>query len=179
MIKIIPRSNVRGDQRRTLQGSRDNTNQFGTQDRRNNTETGHTTPHPTTEGDPGWKAGSILAIEGNQLSAFLLWIKWVLRSPSWWPHRQGPLFSLWNSPDQNAGVGILSLLQGIFPTQGSNSDLLHCRCILYQLDHQGSPRMLEWEAYPFSRGSSWPRNPAGSPALQADSLPTEPWGKSP
>jgi len=35
-------------------------------------------------------------------------------------------------------VGSLSLLQGIFPTQGSNSGLLHCRWILYQLSHQGS-----------------------------------------
>jgi len=51
-----------------------------------------------------------------------------------------------------------SLLQGIFPTQGSNPGLLHCRWILYQLSHQGSPRILDWVAYPFSSGSSWPRN---------------------
>ena len=38
-------------------------------------------------------------------------------------------------------------------------------------------RILEWVAYPFSRGSSWPRNPTRSPALQADSLLTEPSGK--
>ena len=43
------------------------------------------------------------------------------------------LYSPWNSPGQNAGVGSLSLLQGIFPTQGSNPGLLHCRRILYQL----------------------------------------------
>ena len=36
----------------------------------------------------------------------------------------------WNSPGQNTGVGSLSLLQGIFPTQGSNLGLLHCRQIL-------------------------------------------------
>ena len=45
--------------------------------------------------------------------------------------------------------------------------LLHCRQILYQLSHQGSPRILEWAAYPFSRGSFWPRNwtlhPLGCP----------------
>ena len=63
----------------------------------------------------------------------------------------------WNSPGQNTGVGSLSLLQGIFPTQGSNPGLPHCR-ILSQLSHQGSPRILEWVAYPFSRGSSWLRN---------------------
>ena len=48
------------------------------------------------------------------------------------------------------------LLHGIFPTQGLNPGLLHCRQILYQLSHQGSPRILEWVAYPFSRGSSQP-----------------------
>ena len=58
-------------------------------------------------------------------------------------------------------MGSLSLLQGIFLTQGSNPDLPHCRQILYQLSHQGSPRILEWVAYPFSRGSSWPRNWTG------------------
>ena len=45
----------------------------------------------------------------------------------------------WDSPGQNTGVGSLSLLQGIFPTQGSNPGLRHCRWILYQLSHQGCP----------------------------------------
>ena len=49
------------------------------------------------------------------------------------------LYSPWNSPGQNTGAGSLSLLQGIFPTQGSNPGLTHCRWILYQLSHQGSP----------------------------------------
>ena len=75
--------------------------------------------------------------------------------------------------NQNTGVSSLSLLQGIFPTQGSNSGLLHCRLILYQPSHKESPRILEWVAYSFSRGSSRPRVELGSPALQADSLPTE------
>ena len=48
--------------------------------------------------------------------------------------------------------------RGIFPTQGSNSGLLHCRWILYQLSHKGNPRILEWVTYPFSSGSSQPRN---------------------
>ena len=64
----------------------------------------------------------------------------------------------WNSPGQNTGVGSLSLLQGIFLTQGSIPCLLHCRRILYELSHQRSPRILEWVAYPFSRGSSRPRD---------------------
>ena len=68
------------------------------------------------------------------------------------------LYSPWNSPGQDTGVGSLSFLQGIFPTQGSNPGLLHCRQILYQLSHKGCPRTLEWVAYPFSRGSSWSRN---------------------
>ena len=55
----------------------------------------------------------------------------------------------------------LSLLQGIFPTQGSNPGLLHCRWILYQLSHKESLRILEWVAYPFSNGSSWPRDQPG------------------
>ena len=47
----------------------------------------------------------------------------------------------WNSPGQNTGVGSLSLLQGIFPSQGSNPGLPHCRQILYQLSHKGSPNL--------------------------------------
>ena len=74
------------------------------------------------------------------------------------PHK---LYSLWNSPGHNTGVGSHSFLQGIFPTQRLNPGLLHCRQILYQLSHQGSPRILVWVAYPFSRGSSQPRNGTG------------------
>ena len=59
------------------------------------------------------------------------------------------------------GVGSLSLLQGIFPTQESNPGLPHCERILYQLSHKGRQRILEWVAYPFSRGSSRPRNGTG------------------
>ena len=51
------------------------------------------------------------------------------------------LYSSRNSPRQNTAVGSLSLLQGIVPTQGSNPGLPHCRQILYQLSHQGSPRI--------------------------------------
>ena len=76
-------------------------------------------------------------------------------SCSLWPHG---LYSPWNFPGQNTGVGSLSLLQGIFPTQGLNPDLSHCRRILYQLSYKGSPRILGWVAYPFSSRSSWPRN---------------------
>ena len=62
---------------------------------------------------------------------------------------------------KNTGVGCHALLQGIFPIQGSNPGFLHCRQILYHLSHQGSPRILESAAYPFSRGTSLPRNWSG------------------
>ena len=45
----------------------------------------------------------------------------------------------WNSPGKNSGVGCHSLLQGIFPTQGQNAGLLHCRQILYRLSHKENP----------------------------------------
>ena len=44
------------------------------------------------------------------------------------------------------------------PNPGLNPCLPHCRQILYPLSHQENPRILEWVAYPFSRGSSRPRN---------------------
>ena len=90
-------------------------------------------------------------------------------SDSSWPHG---LYSPWNSPGQNTGEGRLFLLQGIFPTQGLNPGLPHCRWILFQLSHKGSPRILEWVSYS-SSVSSRPRYRTGSPALQVDSLPTE------
>ena len=71
------------------------------------------------------------------------------------------LYSPWKSPGQNTGVGTCSLLQGIFPTQGLNPGLPHCRRILYQLNHQVIPRIVGWVAYPFSSRSSWPRNRIG------------------
>ena len=52
------------------------------------------------------------------------------------------LHNPWNSPGQNTGVGSLSLLQGIFPTQGLNPGLLHCRRILYRLSHKGSLNLV-------------------------------------
>ena len=50
------------------------------------------------------------------------------------------LYSPWNFPGQNTGVGSLSLLQGIFPIHGLNPALPHCRRILYQLSHRGKPK---------------------------------------
>ena len=67
--------------------------------------------------------------------------------------------------------------QGIFPTQGPNPGLLYCRRIIYQLSCKGSPRILEWVAYPVSSGSFGPGIKPGFPALQVDSLSSEPQGK--
>ena len=64
-------------------------------------------------------------------------------SDSFQPHRLWPtkLLCPWNSPGKNTGKGNHSLLQGIFPTQGSNPGLLHCRQLLYYLDLQpGEPQ---------------------------------------
>ena len=54
-----------------------------------------------------------------------------------WPHG---LHSPWNSPGQNTGVGSLSLLQGVFLTQGSNPGPPHCRLIIYPAEPQGKPK---------------------------------------
>ena len=73
-------------------------------------------------------------------------IKWSVKwrsavSESLWPHA---LYSPWDSPGGNTGVGSLSLLQGTFPTQGSNLGLPRSRRILYQLSHKGSPNEAWW-----------------------------------
>ena len=84
-------------------------------------------------------------------------------SDSLWPMDCSPPGSSvhGDSPGKNTGVGCHALLRGIFPTQGSNPGLPRCRRILYQLSPQGSPRILEWVAYLFSRGSSQPKNRTG------------------
>ena len=61
------------------------------------------------------------------------YVKVAQSCPTLRPHG---LYSPWNSPGQNSRVDCHSLLQGIFPTQGSNSGLPHCRWILYQQSHQ-------------------------------------------
>ena len=96
-------------------------------------------------------------------------------SHSFRPHG---LYSPWNSPGQNTGVASCSLLQGIFPTHGSNPGLLHCRQILYQLSHHGSPRILEWvKPIPAPEDLPSPGIEPGSSVLQVDSLPAELSGK--
>ena len=64
--------------------------------------------------------------------------------PTLWPHGLQPtrLLHPWDFPEKNTGVGCHFLLQGIFPTQGSNPGLLHCRQTLYHLSHQVSPKKV-------------------------------------
>ena len=68
------------------------------------------------------------------------------------------LYSPRNSLGQNTGGGSLSLLQGIFPTQGSNQGHLHYRWILYQLSYWESPRYSKWP-------QSWPLWPSLLPYI--------------
>ena len=64
------------------------------------------------------------------------------------------VYGIWNSPGQTTGMGSPSLLQRIFPTQGWNTGLTHCRRILHQVGHKGKARIVYWVAYPFFMGSS-------------------------
>ena len=64
-----------------------------------------------------------------------------------------------DSPGKNTGVGCHALPQGIFPTQGSNPGLPHCRWILYHLP--GKPKNIGVGTNPFARGTSPLRNPTG------------------
>ena len=77
------------------------------------------------------------SIPGSCVLHYLQESEWKLLNPVWL--RLHGLYSPWNSPGQNTGMGSLSLLQGIFPIHGLNPGLLHCRQILYQLSHKGSP----------------------------------------
>ena len=80
----------------------------------------------------------------------------------------------WDVPGKNTGVWVAIPFSRDLPNPGIKPSLLHCRQILYCLSHQGSLRILEWVAYPFSRGSSQSRNQT---ALQEDPLPAELLGK--
>ena len=69
--------------------------------------------------------------------------------------RTHALDSPWNSSGQNTGVGSLSLLQGIFPTQGLNPGLPHCRRILYQLNFYVLPLRFPVVTIPGSSETLW------------------------
>ena len=87
--------------------------------------------------------------KGNHYSSRLKWllllgfISLLGASDSSRPHG---LYSPWNSLGHNTGVGSLSLHQGMFLIQGLNPGLPHCRRILYQLSHKGSPITLTYDS---------------------------------
>ena len=83
------------------------------------------------------------AVVQTELS--FIWSSTICESHSFVSHSLRPhrLYSPWNSPGQNTGEGRLSLLQGIFPAQGSNPGLPQCRWILNQLSHRGMWK-LSW-----------------------------------
>ena len=85
-------------------------------------------------------------------------------SDSLWPLGLWPtgLLCPWDSPGKNTGVDCHALLQGIFPTPGSNLGLPHCRQILHHLSYQGSLwGILQWPQH-------WrPMTPAGHPHLDS------------
>ena len=83
------------------------------------------------------------------------------------------------SPDKNTGVGLHALLQGIFPTQGSNPGLSHCRQSLYHLSPREAQEYWSGQPIPSAGELPKPRIEPGFPALQAKSLPAEPPGKPP
>ena len=100
-------------------------------------------PHPGIKpaplASPAQQLGSLpLAPLGNPYMHMYVKVKVPQSCPTL---RPCGLYSPWDSPGQNAGVGSLSLLQGIFPTQGLNPGLQHCRWILYHLSFKGSPHM--------------------------------------
>ena len=92
---------------------------------------------------PQWKEAELITFSESKSESH------TVTSDSLRPHW---LYSPWNSPRQNTGVGSLSLLQETFPTQGSNPGVPHCRRILYQLSHKGRPKFPEGHAN--SLGSS-------------------------
>ena len=96
--------------------------------------------------------GSNINIWPQKLHSSFSYRNDLYTSESWWNENESHsvmsdslqphgLYSPWDSLRQNTGVGSLSHLQGIFPTQGSSPGLPHCKRILYQLSYQGIPEL--------------------------------------
>ena len=84
-----------------------------------------------------WMDSEEAKMNRKELACWNMWSEGhSVVSDSLQPHEQ---YSPWNSPGQNIGMGSLSLLQGIFPTQWLSPGLPHCRWNIYQLSHKGSP----------------------------------------
>ena len=125
-------------------------------------------PHPGDLPDPGIKPLVSPVLASGFFTASATWeapvtwdFNWVIRESQRESHSVVSsflwLYSPWNSPGQDTGVGRLSLLQGILPIQGLNPGLLHCRWILYQLSHMGSIYTTETQ-------KNWVTHPNGQSA---------------
>ena len=95
-------------------------------------------------------------IHSLSIIEYIYWemvLKYLGKSPEWKWKSFSHACCLWSHgrKPKNTGVGSHSLFQGIFPTQGSNPCLLHCRQILYHLRHKGSPSYLSRKYISFSR----------------------------
>ena len=88
-----------------------------------------------------------------------------------------------DSPDKNTGVGCHALLQEIFPNQGLNPGLPHCRQTLYHLSHRGSPvsrirsdqisrSVLSYSLQPHESQHARPPCPSPTPRVHSDSRPS-------
>ena len=103
--------------------------------------------------------------------------------PHWWQPTRLP--HPWDSPGKSTGVGCHFLLQCILKEgEGEVSqscltlcDPVDCNLLGFSIHRVLQARILKWIAISFSRGSSQPGIEPGSPALQADALPSEPLGK--
>ena len=104
-------------------------------------------PNPETDSLPFAPSGKLMCCAVLCLSAQSCM---TLRSPIYGSLPGSSVH--WDSPGKNIGVGCHALHQRIFPAQGLNLGLPHCRQILYCLSHQGSPRILEWVPSPFLQG---------------------------
>ena len=93
---------------------------------------------------------------------FIYVLSCSIMSNSLWPHGLQPtrLLCPWgfSRHEYESGLPCSPSARGSSQTHGSNPGLQLCRQILYRLNHQGSPSILEWVAYPFSRGSLWSKD---------------------
>ena len=114
-----------------------------------------------------------------------LWIVWkwssLVVSNSLWPNGLWPttLLCPWDFPGKSTGVGCHFLLQRIFPTQGSNSGVPHCRQMLYHLNHQGSLNCMSLYSNLGFPGDSVVKNPTANAGDTGDAALIPGSGRSP
>ena len=141
-----------------------------------------------------WSPRDTTIGRNSSLNAFCVCaLSHAVMSDCLWPHGLWAtrLFCSWNFPGKNPGVGCHFLLQGIFPTQGSNPRFLPL--LLWQLlfSHPVVTALLwvhrlkfvrqeYWSGLPFlfSRGSSWPRDQTRVSCIAGGFFTTEPQGKT-